>query len=155
MSTEEVSANNVLLYIPNLIGYTRVLMTVVAYFYALPGDEEAFLGLMGWQVCLICYSISFVADAIDGMAARYFKQSSDFGAVLDMVTDRCSTAGFLMLLSHLYVRTVGWLADWLAGWLAMRLMAFPAVALASYMPRYSVLFQVPRLQAGVDLPHGA
>ena len=51
---------------------------------------------------MVCYSVSFIADAIDGMAARRFNQSSDFGAVLDMVTDRCSTAGFLLLLSHLY-----------------------------------------------------
>ena len=96
-----VTASNVLLFIPNLIGYARVIMTLLAYYYALPGDEEAFAGYLGWQVCLVCYSISFIADAIDGMAARYFGQSSDYGAVLDMVTDRCSTAGFLLLLSHL------------------------------------------------------
>ena len=27
---------------------------------------------------------------------------SNFGAVLDMITDRCSTAGLLFILSHLY-----------------------------------------------------
>lgn len=27
---------------------------------------------------------------------------SNYGAVLDMVTDRCSTAGLLVILSHLY-----------------------------------------------------
>ncbi len=104
------TANDVLVFIPNLIGYTRVVMTLLAYYCALPGDETVFLGLAGWQVCLVCYSISFIADAIDGMAARHFKQSSDFGAVLDMVTDRCSTAGFLLIISHLCVPSSAFLA---------------------------------------------
>lgn len=98
-----VTASDVLLFIPNLIGYTRVLMTLIAYYCALPGDEEVLFGYAGWKICLVCYSISFIADAIDGMAARHFKQSSEFGAVLDMVTDRCSTAGFLLILSHMFV----------------------------------------------------
>jgi len=112
------TANDVLLFIPNIIGYTRVLMTLLAYYFALPGNEEAFAGLQGWQVCMICYSISFVADAVDGMAARHFKQCSDFGAVLDMVTDRCSTAGFLLILSHLYVLSIE-LADWFSAILTL------------------------------------
>ena len=38
----------------------------------------------------------------DGMAARAFNQSTKFGALLDMVTDRCSTVGLLLVLSHRY-----------------------------------------------------
>lgn len=34
--------------------------------------------------------------------ARYFNQCSRFGAVLDMLTDRMSTAVLLIVLSHLY-----------------------------------------------------
>lgn len=37
------------------------------------------------------------------MAARKFNQSSKFGGVLDMVTDRCTTAGMLVVLSWIYV----------------------------------------------------
>ena len=36
------------------------------------------------------------------MAARRFDQSSKFGGVLDMVTDRCTTAGMLVVLTWLY-----------------------------------------------------
>jgi CDP-diacylglycerol--inositol 3-phosphatidyltransferase len=36
------------------------------------------------------------------MAARYFKQSTKFGAVLDMVCDRASNAVLLAILSSLY-----------------------------------------------------
>ena len=96
------TSSDVLLFIPNLIGYARVALTLLSYYFMLPGDTEVIFGLQGWHLTLVCYSLSFIADAIDGMAARYFRQSSDYGAVLDMVTDRCSTAGFLLLLSHVY-----------------------------------------------------
>lgn len=49
--------------------------------------------------CSFLYSISCLLDALDGMAARKFKQSTRFGAVLDMVTDRCATACLLVFLS--------------------------------------------------------
>jgi len=45
---------------------------------------------------------SFVGDLFDGMAARKFNQCSTFGGLLDMVTDRCSTAGLLCVLSREY-----------------------------------------------------
>ncbi|KAI5388324.1 CDP-diacylglycerol-inositol 3-phosphatidyltransferase, variant 2 [Lathyrus oleraceus] len=44
----------------------------------------------------------FVCDAVDGWCARRFNQVSTFGAVLDMVTDRISTACLLVVLSQLY-----------------------------------------------------
>ncbi|XP_043812197.1 probable CDP-diacylglycerol--inositol 3-phosphatidyltransferase 2 isoform X2 [Manihot esculenta] len=51
--------------------------------------------------CLL-YFISFVCDGIDGWCARKFNQVSTFGAVLDMVTDRISTACLLVMLSQVY-----------------------------------------------------
>ncbi|CAN0333484.1 unnamed protein product, partial [Discosporangium mesarthrocarpum] len=50
----------------------------------------------------VCYLVSFAGDAVDGCVARMFNQTSQFGSVLDMVTDRCSTAGLLLVLSRLY-----------------------------------------------------
>lgn len=41
------------------------------------------------KYCTILYGISSLLDAVDGQAARALGQSSRFGAVLDMVTDRC------------------------------------------------------------------
>ena len=38
--------------------------------------------------CTVLYCISCLLDAFDGMAARALDQSTKFGAVLDMVTDR-------------------------------------------------------------------
>lgn len=45
---------------------------------------------------------SFVCDELDGRFARLLGQSSNFGAVLDMVTDRLATACLLALLCALY-----------------------------------------------------
>lgn len=41
------------------------------------------------KYCTLAYGISCLLDAADGHAARALKQTSKFGAVLDMVTDRC------------------------------------------------------------------
>ncbi|KAH0787208.1 CDP-alcohol phosphatidyltransferase family protein [Histomonas meleagridis] len=48
----------------------------------------------------ICYALSQILDMFDGMAARRFNQATKFGAMLDMVTDRCSTVGLLMTVSN-------------------------------------------------------
>lgn len=49
--------------------------------------------------CSVLYSLSCLLDALDGLAARYFEQSTRFGAVLDMVTDRCATTCLLVFLA--------------------------------------------------------
>lgn len=49
------------------------------------------------KYCTIAYGISCLLDAADGHAARALNQTSKFGAVLDMVTDRCvSYKAYLM-----------------------------------------------------------
>lgn len=50
----------------------------------------------------LLYFVSFVCDALDGWFARKLNQVSTFGAVLDMVTDRISTACLLVILSQVY-----------------------------------------------------
>ncbi|XP_052173803.1 CDP-diacylglycerol--inositol 3-phosphatidyltransferase 1-like isoform X2 [Diospyros lotus] len=83
---------SVYLYIPNIIGYARILLNCVA-FYISYSDKKLFS---------VLYFISFVCDALDGWFARKFNQVSTFGAVLDMVTDRISTACLLVILSQIY-----------------------------------------------------
>ena len=56
------------------------------------------------RTCSALYSISCLLDALDGYAARVFEQSTRFGAVLDMVTDRCTTACLLVFLSSAWPR---------------------------------------------------
>mmetsp|Transcript_27445 Transcript_27445/g.62083 ORF Transcript_27445/g.62083 Transcript_27445/m.62083 type:complete len:201 (-) Transcript_27445:431-1033(-) len=82
----------VALFVPNLIGYVRVVLTLVGYGCA----------LTDYRITCCCYMLSQALDAADGFAARCLKQSSDFGAVLDMVTDRASTTCLCVVLGHLY-----------------------------------------------------
>ncbi|XP_068193712.1 CDP-diacylglycerol--inositol 3-phosphatidyltransferase-like isoform X2 [Antennarius striatus] len=49
-----------------------------------------------------CYLISALLDAFDGHAARALNQSTKFGAMMDMLTDRCATMCLLVNLSLLY-----------------------------------------------------
>jgi CDP-diacylglycerol--inositol 3-phosphatidyltransferase len=86
---------NTYVYVPNLIGYARVLCALFAFAVALRDP----------YYCVTVYFIGFVLDETDGRAARTFNQSSTLGAVLDMVTDRLATAGLLAVLGMLYPRS--------------------------------------------------
>ena len=133
--------NVVFLFIPNIIGYTRVLLAASSLYF------------MRWhpKYCTWLYIVSCLLDAFDGMAARRFNQShipspssrnhpipcpgspsvlpiclpsgcpflctlssrilmvaSKFGAVLDMVTDRCTTACLLCYLCSAYPQYTFW-----------------------------------------------
>lgn len=79
---------SVFLYTPNLIGYLRVLLTVASFWY-----------INNIKIFLFLYSLSCALDVADGWAARICGESSNFGAVLDMVTDRFTTSGLLCYLS--------------------------------------------------------
>ncbi|XP_041014380.1 CDP-diacylglycerol--inositol 3-phosphatidyltransferase 1-like [Juglans microcarpa x Juglans regia] len=83
---------SVYLYIPNIIGYIRILMNCLAFAVCFSNKK----------LFSILYLISFVCDALDGYFARKLNQVSTFGAVLDMVTDRISTACLLVILSQVY-----------------------------------------------------
>jgi CDP-diacylglycerol--inositol 3-phosphatidyltransferase len=61
-----------------------------------------YFALIDWRTTVGAYILSQGLDAADGFAARMLGQSSDFGAVLDMVTDRASTACLCIVLGHLY-----------------------------------------------------
>nr|AJP61941.1 phosphatidylinositol synthase [Herpetomonas muscarum] len=79
---------SVALFVPNLIGYLRIVLSLASYYVA---DTQPLL-------FIAFYTSSFVLDALDGMAARALNQCSHFGSILDMLTDRASTAGMLIVL---------------------------------------------------------
>ncbi|KAJ7219214.1 CDP-diacylglycerol-inositol 3-phosphatidyltransferase [Mycena pura] len=85
-------SENVFLFVPNLIGYTRIILAGMS------------LHFMSYhpKYCTIAYCVSCLLDALDGFAARALGQTSKFGAVLDMVTDRCTTSCLLCYLSSAY-----------------------------------------------------
>lgn len=93
-SPKQQPRENVFLFAPNLIGYSRVVLAIASLYY-MPLHP---------RTCSLLYSVSCLLDALDGYAARYFSQSTTFGAVLDMVTDRCTTACLLVFLSSAWPR---------------------------------------------------
>jgi CDP-diacylglycerol--inositol 3-phosphatidyltransferase len=92
LATAQSYSENVFLFVPNLIGYTRVIMAGLSLHY------------MSYHpvYCTLLYGVSCLLDAVDGQAARALGQTSKFGAVLDMVTDRCTTSCLLCYLSSAY-----------------------------------------------------
>ena len=68
-------------YVPNLIGYVRVVLSVWAATLATSKAST--------MAFVYAYVASYALDAFDGLAARLLGQQSKIGAALDMVTDRC------------------------------------------------------------------
>ncbi|KAI6413183.1 hypothetical protein MCOR20_003041 [Pyricularia oryzae] len=92
---DELAENeNIFAFWPNIIGYIRVVLALISLYY-MPLHP---------RTCTLLYSISCLLDALDGYLARLFEQSTRFGAVLDMVTDRCTTACMLVFLSSAFPR---------------------------------------------------
>ena len=101
---------NIFLFIPNLIGkycdcgeafpadvyigYCRIILATASLYY-MPVHP---------RTCSFLYTVSCLLDALDGMAARRYHQSTKFGAVLDMVTDRCTTSCLLVFLASAFPR---------------------------------------------------
>ena len=83
---------NIYFLIPNLIGYVRILFVLVSFYFCF---EKHYL-------VVSFYSISQLLDGLDGFAARYFRQATRYGVVLDMVTDRASTAALLIASTKVY-----------------------------------------------------
>jgi CDP-diacylglycerol--inositol 3-phosphatidyltransferase len=96
MSEKEINysnAPNIFLYVANIMDYMRLVFCMYAFYYA-KTHPWFFLSL---------YFVAFVLDMFDGMAARALNQKSKLGATLDMVIDRISTSGLLMVLSNFYL----------------------------------------------------
>lgn len=98
LATAQSYSENVFLFVPNLIGGISYLHPVHHWVYMvhfLPGYTRIILAglslhFMSYhpKYCTLLYGISCLLDAVDGHAARVLGQTSKFGAVLDMVTDR-------------------------------------------------------------------
>jgi len=89
--------NPVYLYYPNIVGYGRVISTIIAFYLAFTHPRTA----------AVFYSLGQGFDAVDGVVARAYGQVSKFGALLDMLTDRMATAVLMIVLSHLYPHVWG------------------------------------------------
>mmetsp|Transcript_19411 Transcript_19411/g.49761 ORF Transcript_19411/g.49761 Transcript_19411/m.49761 type:complete len:249 (-) Transcript_19411:73-819(-) len=98
-SSSKVSSTPIWFFVPNLIGYARIILAVVAFIY-----------YRSPYIFITSYAVSYLLDALDGTMARLLNQGSRFGAVLDMITDRASTLGLYIVLGHLYYKHMAWFA---------------------------------------------
>jgi len=89
---------SVYFFVPNLIGYTRIIFAVAAFYYCYDNYVAFFT----------FYALSAILDMADGYAARALGQASRFGAILDMVTDRASTTCLIVVLAQFYPQYNGW-----------------------------------------------
>ncbi|CAL9727579.1 CDP-diacylglycerol--inositol 3-phosphatidyltransferase [Monosporozyma unispora] len=88
----DITAKDVLWYIPNQIGYARVITAILS-----------FMTMQSYPIATaFFYTTSCLLDALDGTAARKYDQCSGLGAVLDMVTDRSTTSGMMCFLCIAY-----------------------------------------------------
>ncbi|MFH4975507.1 hypothetical protein AB6A40_002216 [Gnathostoma spinigerum] len=83
---------NVWLFYANQIGYGRIVSSLLSFYFM---DSQP-------VVAIILYTLSAGLDAVDGYMARKYHQSSRFGAMLDQLTDRCSTMALVMTLGSFY-----------------------------------------------------
>ena len=114
-----MAVRNVWLFVPNLIGYARFLFLLWSLFHVLRAEST--------HLFLALYAASYLLDAADGPAARSLQQTSRFGAVLDMVTDRVSTAVLLAALAHESVASSApALRAWAPAWLGLLVLDIAA-----------------------------
>ena len=114
-----MAVRNVWLFVPNLIGYARFLFLLWSLYHVLRAEST--------HLFLALYAASYLLDAADGPAARSLQQTSRFGAVLDMVTDRVSTAVLLAALAHESVASPSRaLRPWAPAWLGLLVLDIAA-----------------------------
>ena len=85
------TAQRVLLFVPNLIGYARFALLFWGFFLAARGEAFSFL---------CAYAASYLLDAFDGLAARQLDQTSRYGAMLDMLCDRAATTALCVAIAQ-------------------------------------------------------
>lgn len=88
-------SQNVLLYIPNLIDYLRIILLFTSVFFK--GIKFSIL-----------YGLSVSLDYFDGLFARSLNQVSLVGGVLDMIIDRVSTMTILTKIAIEKIEYAPW-----------------------------------------------
>eukprot|EP00035_Acanthoeca_spectabilis_P024311 m.453271 g.453271 ORF g.453271 m.453271 type:complete len:230 (-) comp20470_c0_seq1:610-1299(-) len=121
----------VLLFVPNLIGYARIILLVAALPYMQTDPVTA----------MVLYFLSSFLDAFDGAAARALGQSSSLGALLDMLTDRVGTC--VLIMSTIVLEPYRPYAVWFQLWVGLDIVAH-------WAHMYSVMVQPANEGAAVS-----
>nr|XP_039260912.1 CDP-diacylglycerol--inositol 3-phosphatidyltransferase-like [Styela clava] len=98
MTKKIVTAHDIFMFVPNLIGYGRIVLAIVAFYFI----------KTNYIIAAACYILSGFLDAFDGHAARLLNQGTKFGAMLDQLTDRAATACLCVALATFYPQYMFW-----------------------------------------------
>ncbi len=101
-----------LLTLPNMLTCFRFFSAPAMLFFAWAGNGELFLLLL---------AITFLSDLLDGMAARFLAQESEFGATLDSWAD---------LLVYITIAVSTW---WLWPDVINRELGYVTITISSYI----------------------
>ena len=77
-------------FIPNIITFLRLLLTVPVSLSIYNGNEG---------LALLLFIFAGLSDGIDGYLARRFKWESQFGKLLDPLADKCLILATLLALA--------------------------------------------------------
>lgn len=74
----------VVLYIPNLMGYARIILAFIGLFFAslISQGEQQHLPAL-----LLAWIVAALLDFADGIFARWLGQTSNYGVIIDLVAD--------------------------------------------------------------------
>jgi CDP-diacylglycerol--glycerol-3-phosphate 3-phosphatidyltransferase len=98
-----------LLNLPNQLTLGRLGLAVVLF---------ALIALELWLGCLVVFALAALTDWLDGLLARWQRQTSDLGRVLDPLVDKVLVGGaFIFLLPH------GWSEGWMTPWMVTLVVA--------------------------------
>merc|ERR1711860_430237 len=98
----------VLLYWPNVLGYIRLALYVIAATIALgvPPGTQALAKHVIVSFVLLLFSVAHALDFLDGVLARRLGQSSKFGEVFDVALDNSARSLSWFLASHASSRSI-------------------------------------------------
>lgn len=86
--------------LPNLLTLLRILLTPLIIILLIKKQ---------YVEALAVFSIASITDALDGLLARYLKQRTQIGAILDPIADK-----FLVTSTFVMLTIAGTFPDWLA-----------------------------------------
>lgn len=87
-------APNKILTIPNIISFFRlVLIPVIIWAYVFKQN---------YTLSIILFAVSVVSDIVDGIIARKFNMTSEFGKLIDPVADKFTQGSLMICLTFTY-----------------------------------------------------
>lgn len=128
-----LKARQRILTVPNVLTFSRIAATpAVGYFICNGMQKEA----------LICFAYAATTDLLDGLIARTFNQSSDFGAMMDPIADKLMLTTCLICLYN-----VGIMPLWIVKGLVIRDLM---ILMGGVVIRYNTFETPPTLKKYMD-----